>query len=660
MKNSVLFSIVILTQMCLGNDATSSKTNIRSAVESGQMVSLDKGCYTDTHKKPIKVCVEKFSLDSREVSNAEYFKVTGKKAHYTDTTCYTLRPDSLEEYSFKFGIIDSEFQKGDYPAVCVTQHEAQKYCETIGKRLPSKNELVYASKAGTRTTYFWGNDPNRGCDYANASDILLNFNNNKSHGQMKCNDGFGFSIAPVGNYAPNPWGFFDILGNAQEWTSTLDAKKIYASIFGGNYLMPPEGIIPEEQMFFHPDSSIEFLGFRCASSETYFQKNKGMTDSLRVNFLDGNGTILTDGVVSCSFAKTCLVKAKPGSHTIQAHRAGFIDSVFTISLPSSNLVNVALKSIEGQMSIQVIDRETKDTIQAQLFLNDSALAQTPWTGNIAIMAQHLRVQKEGYIPFEIQERASRNSSKNITVFLQKIKILPNIETVSVKGGCFKMGSKKGESNERPVHEVCVSPFEIDKNEVTNESFQSVMGQNPHYTDKSCQIFKGTFWSEKGTPVNYTDPRLPISCVDWNQADLFCKTQGKRLPTEAEWEFAMRAGSQSEWPCGAKGECIRNFAWDENNASAQAHEVGSKYANAWGIYDMAGNVMEWVNDLYEFDAYKTSAKQNPQGATNGIFHTVRGGSFATPDNFARSAYRIPFRPEEYRDDIGFRCVKAMRN
>ena len=229
-----------------------------------------------------------------------------------------------------------------------------------------------------------------------------------------------------------------------------------------------------------------------------------------------------------------------------------------------------------------------------------------------------------------------------------------VEMVPLKGGCFQMGSQNGHSDEQPVHEVCVSPFKMDKYETTQREFQMKMEINP-------SRFKGA--------------DLPVESVTWMEAAEFCKKSGKRLPTEAEWEYAMRGGTATEYHWGeefdpAKGNfCDSSCALNVQEGTTVSDgfpftaPVGSFPPNAFNLYDMAGNVNEWVQDWMEENYYRKSPKQDPKGpmrsgeilrgATN--YKVFRGGSWENRPADLRSAHRKGIWVDYRIEGLGFRCA-----
>ena len=216
-----------------------------------------------------------------------------------------------------------------------------------------------------------------------------------------------------------------------------------------------------------------------------------------------------------------------------------------------------------------------------------------------------------------------------------------IEFVYIPTGCFNMGSNEGDSDEKPVHKVCVKAFYLSKYEVTQAQWRKISGQSPS---------------------NFSGDSNPVEQVSWNDIkenldEFNYQTKGKfRLPTEAEWEYACRAGGKHDTYCGAGR--IDKLAWYDGNSGSQTHPVGKMRPNAWGLYDMSGNVWEWVQDWY-VDSY-SGAPADGTAQTDGEHEcrVLRGGSWNNGPRFARTAYRgfdFPARRDGY---YGFRLARAL--
>jgi formylglycine-generating enzyme required for sulfatase activity len=217
-----------------------------------------------------------------------------------------------------------------------------------------------------------------------------------------------------------------------------------------------------------------------------------------------------------------------------------------------------------------------------------------------------------------------------------------IEMVWVEGGSFMMGSKDGETDESPVHEVTLNGFYIGKYEVTQEQWEKIMGNNPGN-------FSGC-------------PDCPVEQVSWNDVQDFIKklnAQSRkkyRLPTEAEWEYAAKGGNKKSLYKYAGSDNIDEVAWYSENAT-KTIPVGTKKSNALGLYDMSGNVWEWCSDWYDKTYYQNSAKSNPLGGLKGDFKLVRGGSFSNGTNFCRLAIRHFNISNNRINNIGFRLARS---
>ena len=219
------------------------------------------------------------------------------------------------------------------------------------------------------------------------------------------------------------------------------------------------------------------------------------------------------------------------------------------------------------------------------------------------------------------------------------------EFVLIQPGTFRMGSPEDEINrwdDETRHRVTLTrPFYMQSTPVTQEQWESVMRNNPSY-------FKGE--------------NLPVEQVSWNDVQEFIarlNSSGEdvyRLPTEAEWEYCCRAGSQSAFYFGDDEAEMDDYAWYQHNSDGQIHPVGQKKPNAWGLYDMHGNVYEWVQDLY--GAYTSDAVCDPQGPSTGVGRVVRGGCWDYEARYARSANRGGNSPDYRYGYLGFRLVKEV--
>ena len=223
--------------------------------------------------------------------------------------------------------------------------------------------------------------------------------------------------------------------------------------------------------------------------------------------------------------------------------------------------------------------------------------------------------------------------------------LPEIEMVWVSGGTFTMGatSEQGSDawdDEKPAHKVTLSGYYIGKYEVTQKLWKAVMGNNPS---------------------NFTGDNLPVENVSWNDVQEFIRKlnqlTGKsyRLPTEAEWEYAARGGSNSRGYKYSGSDNVGSVAWYYDNSGSTTHPVGSKSPNELGIYDMSGNVLEWCQDRWASNYYSSSPQRNPQGPASGSDRVNRGGSWDGLAGSCRVSRRYGYSPDDRTDIHGFRLV-----
>ena len=288
------------------------------------------------------------------------------------------------------------------------------------------------------------------------------------------------------------------------------------------------------------------------------------------------------------------------------------------------------------------------------------------TGKMKIFRKsQTRIQYTG-IPAATREKVETLRVEVMKKIISADQTEPEWEPVVIPAGCFEMGSELGDPDERPVHKVCVSSFKMAKYEVRQNFFQTIMGYNPS---------------------QYVGGDMPVDTVSWEGARNYCKKMGLRLPTEAEWEYAIRGGTQGEYYWGdnitGKEANFCDSTCDLNNRESNLTDgfknsapVGSFPPNAFGLYDMAGNVSEWVLDWMAINEnyYLMGPTKNPQGPRPeldtcsgvdcvGAFSITqkvyRGGAWNQGIPSMRSANRKDAHFQLKADGTGFRCAGDLK-
>jgi formylglycine-generating enzyme required for sulfatase activity len=244
-----------------------------------------------------------------------------------------------------------------------------------------------------------------------------------------------------------------------------------------------------------------------------------------------------------------------------------------------------------------------------------------------------------------------------------------VSMIALSGGEFEMGGSDPEESDQPPHRIYVSPFLIDKYPVTQQAYEKLMRRNPSH------------WKA---------PQHPVDHIRWRDAAEYCNARsrserltpaydpqtwecsfavdGYRLPTEAEYEYALRAGTATAYFFGNSAADLGRYAWFKANSPRGSHPVGQQLPNRWGLHDMVGNIWEWCQDWYQEDYYQQSPPRDPQGPASGENRVVRGGSWNSKPADCRSAYRNYELPaftdicfaKDIHGQIGFRCVKRLNS
>jgi len=459
--------------------------------------------------------------------------------------------------------------------------------------LPTEAQWEYACRAGTTTAYSWG-------DTIASDDANYNWDGGP-------NDGTDFQqTRDVGQYSANPWGFFDMHGNVWEWTSDWyatyssgavtdpegPATGSYRVFRGGSWNSPGTNLRSAYRNFSYPSYRGISIGFRVG-----FQQLAADVASPEMSILgDANITHLQD---------TAWVDPGVEAHDV---RDGNLTSDVTVS--------------------GTVDVNTTGTYTLTYTVSDAA-------GNEASITRTVNV---------VEGQASTHTADlNASVALEMIWVQP---------GSFTMGSPEseaGRSTNETQHEVTLTTgFYLGKYEVTQAQYEAVMTGN---TDE----LSATPSQHGGNPdrpvekVSYDDIQKFLTRLNAQEAGNIPEGWAYVLPTEAQWEYACRAGTTTAY---SWGDTITTSDANYNSTIGQTTNVGSYSANPWGFFDMHGNVMEWTADAS--GTYASGAQTDPFNAgAPGSRRVHRGGSWNSPGTYLRSAYRFNDYPGSRGSYIGFR-------
>ena len=300
------------------------------------------------------------------------------------------------------------------------------------------------------------------------------------------------------------------------------------------------------------------------------------------------------------------------------------------------------------------------------------LARTgPWSSDAITLARRRAAEQSVRTEREVERKPAYKDYEGFRDRLQDGSEAP--EMVYLPGGTFKMGDLQGKGfkDERPVHEVTLDAFAIGRYPVAVGEFRWFVAATGYQTEAErkggAYVYDGERWSQKAD-LNWRNPYFlqvdnhPVVCMSWNDAAAYCEWLSAQtgecysLPTEAEWEYACRAGSKTVYCFGNDEDLLEAYAWYSKNAEGKTHPVGQKRANAWGLHDLHGNVWEWVQDRY--GRYSKEPLSNLGGFGSGFFRVFRGGSWFIDAVGCRSAARVKYSPGYRSHNLGFRLARRV--
>ena len=356
-----------------------------------------------------------------------------------------------------------------------------------------------------------------------------------------------------------------------------------------------------------------------------------------------------------------------GRHNLRVEHPDYEteEEIIEVRHHATEEANLKLKGKAGKILI------ASTPLRAQVYLDGTARGETPYSGSLSPGRHRVKVELPGYQLKEMEIEIRPNRPQSVSLELEALppgqKAAGEGRMVFIPAGDFMMGCNEAydhqcENDEKPYHRVYLDVYYIDKYLVTVAEYEECVAAG------KCGIpDRGGYcnWGKDGRDDH------PVNCVDWHQADTYCHWKGERLPTEAEWEKAARGTQGLIYPWGNDFDC-QNQGQDESRLKSLS-VLGGKDRDQfedttpvscfisglspYGLYDMAGNVWEWIRDWYGENYYQNSPSRNPQGPPLGTLRGIRGGSWynSIPANF-RSSNRNAEDSLSRRAFIGFRCAR----
>ena len=345
------------------------------------------------------------------------------------------------------------------------------------------------------------------------------------------------------------------------------------------------------------------------------------------------------------------LKAKLGAHALKVSLAGKKDFEQSITLASVQATKIEARLVDAPGSIRL-----RTLAGASISLDGASRGSTDASGELVLAnvppgAHQLRVsapEKREYMQSVTvtpgQETHVEAKLEDVGPPAGTVRENPKdgLKYVWIPSGTFQMGCSPGDNEcedyEKPSHQVTISKgFWMGQTEVTVGAYKRFAAATGRRMGDAPSYISG--WGNED---------MPIVDVTWYDAQAYCRWAGGRLPTEAEWEYAARAGSRE-----ARYASLDEVAWYSANSGSQTHPVGEKRANGFGLYDMLGNVWEWVNDWYDKHYYQNSPSQDPSGPASGSLRVLRGGAWVVDPRNVRVSLRFGYNPG-FRSGVGFRC------
>ena len=344
------------------------------------------------------------------------------------------------------------------------------------------------------------------------------------------------------------------------------------------------------------------------------------------------------------------MKTKLGVHTLKVSQAGKKDFEQNLTLAVRQATRIEARLVDAPGSIRLrtlagasisLDGTSRGKAEVS---GDLVLANLPpGPHELRVSAPHKKESRQSVRVLGGQESRLEVTLEDIGPGTVRENPKDGLNYVWIPPGTFLMGCSPGDTectdDEKPSHRVTLrKDFWIGQTEVTVAAYKRFAAATGRQMPDAPTLNRG-----------WANDSVPIVGVTWDEARQYCRWAGGRLPTEAEWEYAARGGST-----GARYGSLDEVAWYIANSGSQMHPAGERRANGFGLYDMLGNLWEWVNDGYDQSYYQNSLSQDPMGPTSGSLRVLRGGSWGSESRYVRVSRRGRFDPG-YRDlNFGIRC------
>jgi len=605
-------------------------------------------------------------------------------------------------------------QTDDHPVVNVSWNDAKAFCDWLSKkeahgyRLPTEAEWEYACRAGTQTKYGFGDDPGGLGEYGwfgGNSQLQTHPVGQKKPNAWGLYDVYGNVWEWCADWYDSAYygdvGQVGNLPHAPADDPVGPSSGADRAIRGGAWGCFATTNRSARRSGDQPGARRHDLGFRVARDVTPSPFPARPAEIGRVQIVLSDPTakveVKVDGNVIGPAALKGPITLAAGRHRLEVTSEEFDDhtSSFAVRAGTQEVLPVALKpkppppAVTGTVRIELSEPQAQLQVKVDgnpvdsakldeglvLPAGDHRLEVTSgqsegYTSSFTVRAgrqEVLRIPRTPKLPLgpplaaapfdAAQARRHRESwGRHLGVPVETANSA-GMKFVLIPAGEFLMGSSDGDSNERPPHKVRITkPFYLGQYEVTVGQFRQFVSESG-YAD----------WNDRWETAfpSQTDNH-PVVGVSWDAAKAFCDWLSKkehkeyRLPTEAEWEYACRAGSVGKYCFGDDEAALGEYAWHSGDSGSQTHVVGQKKPNAWALHDMHGNAREWCADWYGSDYYGSSPTDDPKGPSSGAFpllRVVRGGSWSSAARLSRSAHRTADSQDCILHFEGFRVART---